>query len=165
MLIHTYALTKDLPAEADKQKEPDFNAYFENYKEMERLFLKWDEGFCGSRKFYKNKLKEYLYGKFRQGIVTDYNYMFVFPEVLDLYTPKFNCRLRYGSWLHIAGPMDAESFKRLVGDDKSLLGKWWRSKRLLSLYGKIVRVKLEERDKRSVTLYFDSIKFREVKSR
>lgn len=164
MLIHIYALAKDLPAENDKLKEPDFNAYFENYKELESLFRKWDDGFCGSRKFYKNKLREYLYGKIRQGIVTDYNYMFVFPEVLDVYTPKFYCRLRYGRWLHIAGPIDPESFKSLIGDDRSVVRKWWRSKRLLSLYGKIVRFKLEERDKRSVILYFDSIKFREVKS-
>ena len=135
----------------------DFKSSFETYRDIERLYRKWEAGMFGSRGYYRRKLYSLLVDSIGKGVVTDYNYVHLFPG--DLQRGRFHCRLEYGRWLTISGPVDSQSLARAAGKDPASLRSAWRSGRLVSIFGKIKKFRIEERP-RGVTLVLDVIRFR-----
>jgi hypothetical protein len=128
-----------------------------NYFLLRNAYVKWHEGLFGSRKFYERKLLSLLFGMIGQEITTGYDYMLVSPD--EIFDERVSCNLQTCRWLHIHGPLDAESAKDVVGSDDSALRKSWRSGMLVSVSGNLKRFKLD-RDARGdiIQVYFDKVR-------
>jgi hypothetical protein len=145
----------------ERENQFDFRSSFETYRDIERLYRKWEAGLFGSRGYYRRKLHSLLVDSIGKGVVTDYNYVQLFPEAL--HQGRFHCRLEYGSWLIVSGPVDSQSLARAAGEDPALAKSAWRSGRLLSIFGKIKKFRLEE-SPRGVTLVLDVVRFRGMRA-
>jgi hypothetical protein len=139
----------------------DASIAVKNYLELERLHVGWSEDFFGKGPYYRRVLYNYLVDKLGEEILTDYNYVLISPE--GIYRRRLRCKLSYGRWLYIIGDVDIESIKKIIGDDITVLKRWWRSRRLLAVQGRIrkFRVESDEWGKR-VVLYLDKIRVKEL---
>jgi hypothetical protein len=128
-----------------------------NYLELERLHAGWSEDFFGKGPYYRRVLYNYLVDKLGQEILTDYNYVLISPE--GIYRRRLRCKLSYGRWLHIIGDVEIESIKEIIRDDITVLKRWWRSRRLLAVQGRIRRFRIESDEwGKRVVLYLDKIR-------
>lgn len=135
----------------------------QNFLELQRLHAEWGEDVFGKGPYYRRVLYYYLVDKIGEEILTDYNYLLISPE--SIYRREIRCTLSYGRWLKIVGAIDVESVKRIIGDDIQALKRWWRSRRLLAIRGRIVRFHIadDEWGKR-VILYLKNIRLKELSS-
>lgn len=132
-----------------------------NYLELERLHMGWSEDFFGKGPYYRRVLYNYLVDKLGQEILTDYNYALISPE--SIYRRRVRCKLYHGKWLRIIGNIEIASIREIIGDDILALKRWWRSRRLLAVQGRIKRFRIvsDGRDKR-VVLFLDKIRLKEL---
>jgi hypothetical protein len=135
----------------------------QNFLELQRLHTEWGENVFGKGPYYRRVLYYYLVDKIGEEIMTDYNYLLISPE--SIYRREVRCTLSYGRWLEIVGVIDVESVKRIIGDDIQALKRWWRSRRLLAIRGRIVRFRIadDEWGKR-VILHLKNIRLEELSS-
>lgn len=111
-----------------------------NYYNLKKHYTKWHEGLWGSRTYNKHELEDFLKtlkGKF---ITTPREFMLLVPE--SLAEPRVICNFKTCRWLKIYGPLDRKSLDLLVKNNPSLLKNWWRSRKLLSIKGRIRKFRL-----------------------
>ncbi len=132
-----------------------------NYFNIRRYYLKWDQGFEGSKGYFKKNLYSFLVEMIGREITTDYDYI---PEFFD--RTSHESRFRSGEWLIITGTITGENIKEI----EAFRNKYGRNsqpgKGLFSISGKIKRFRLSDfSEKRRVYLYLDDmmIKNAEVK--
>jgi hypothetical protein len=133
-----------------------------NYFNIRRYYLKWDQGFEGSRGYFKKILYSYLVEMIGREIITDYDYI---PESYDRGTQE--SRFRSGEWLVVSGAVTGGNIKEI----EAFRNKYGRNsqpgKGLFSISGKIKRFRLSDfSEKRRVYLYLDDMKIKnaEVKA-
>ena len=133
----------------------------QNYLELERLHMGWSEDFFGKGPYYRRVLYNFLVDKLGQEILTDYNYALISPE--SIYRRQVRCKLYYGKWLRIIGNIEIESIREIIGDDITVLKRWWRSRRLLAVQGRIKRFRIvSDGSNKSVVLFLDRIRLKEL---
>jgi hypothetical protein len=113
----------------------DAVAGMENYRTMEKLFLKWSLGLRESRNSRKLELRDHLYGLLGKEIVTEDNFIIIMPgnkEEIEVV-----CNLMSGKWLHIHGIVDGESLKSVSGEKMTYVSRMWRSGSTVSVRGRI----------------------------
>ncbi len=159
LLAFSFALINLFATPLNSADNKDTSIAVKNYLELERLHVGWSEDFFGKGPYYRRVLYNYLVDKLGEEILTDYNYVLISPECI--YKRRLRCKLSYGKWLHIIGEVDIESIKGIIGNDITVLKRWWRSKRLLAVQGRIrkFRIESDEWGKR-VVLYLDKIRVR-----
>ena len=135
----------------------------QNFLELRRLHAEWGENVFGKGPYYRRVLYYYLVDKIGEEIMTDYTYLLISPE--SIYRREVRCTLSYGRWLEITGDIDVAGVKRIIGDDIQALKRWWRSRRLLAVRGRIVRFRIadDEWGKR-VILHLKNIRLEELSS-
>lgn len=139
----------------------DESVAVQNYLELERLHMGWSEDFFGKGPYYRRVLYNYLVDKLGQEILTDYNYVLISPE--SIYRRRIRCKLYYGKWLRIIGNIEIESIREIIGDDITALKRWWRSRRLLAVQGRIKRFRIvSDGSNKSVVLFLDKIRLKEL---
>ncbi len=111
-----------------------------NYYNLKKHYTRWHEGLWGSRTYNEHELEDFLKtlrGKF---IATPREFMLLVPESLE--KPRVICKFKTCRWLKIYGPLDRKSLEVLVKKNPSLLKNWWRSRKLLSIKGRIRKFRL-----------------------
>jgi hypothetical protein len=112
-----------------------------NFYELQKWFTKWNDGFFGSRHYYKGKLILYLRKLIGKEITTEHDFMLASPEgVID---KKMICIFPSYRWLYIHGDLDVESLKNVPGTDYPAMKGWWRSGVLVAVTGKLKKFKLD----------------------
>ena len=135
----------------------------QNFLELERLHAGWSEDVFGKGPYYRRVLYYYLVDKIGEEILTDYSYVLISPE--SIYRREVRCTLSYGRWLKIIGNIEVANIKNIIGDDIQVLKRWWRSGRLLSIQGRIVRFRIEDDEwGKSVILHLKNIRVKELRS-
>lgn len=140
------ALPSDAYAESDDSAR--FIALHEHY-------LNWRDGLFGSRGYHRRVLNDHLVGLLGKSVKTGYDYYLESPVKAD------NTRLRFvlfhGSWLYLDGKVSKESIREVVGDDPSILLSWWRSRKLLSVSGRIKRFRIDDWE-RKIYIILDDVR-------
>ncbi len=113
-----------------------------NFIELHDVYLKWRDGYFGSRSHYRNHLYFLLLDMMGHRIVTGYDYVLLSPELI--YERKLKFAFYNGDWLHIEGKVNMESVKKIIGDDSSLLMAWWRSGKLVSVSGVLKGYRIDD---------------------
>ena len=130
-----------------------------NFIELHSLYLKWSSGLFGSRKYYRQKMYMHLMSLLDQYIKTGYDYYLESPEAV------YDTRLRFvlfnGNWLYIEGNVNKESIKKITGDNPEMLLHWWRTRKLLSVSGKIRRYRIDDWD-RKIHVFLDDMSVHEL---
>lgn len=128
-----------------------------NFIELHDVYLKWRDGYFGSRSHYRNHLYFLLLDMMGHRIVTGYDYVLLSPELI--YERKLKFAFYNGDWLHIEGKVNMESVKKIIGDDSSLLMTWWRSGKLVSVSGVLKGYRIDDWAKK-VYVVMDDIQVR-----
>ncbi len=128
LFLHAYGAQTDENTYSDAHAEGT-----RNFIELHSLYLKWKDGFFGSRTHYRTQLYFMLLDMMGHRIVTGYDYVLESPELI--YQQKLRFAFYGDDWLHIEGRINKESIKKIIGDDSSLLLSWWRSGKLVSVSG------------------------------
>jgi len=136
------------PGAADKSAEGT-----RNFIELHDVYLKWRDGYFGSRSHYRNHLYFLLLDMMGHRIVTGYDYCLLSPELI--YEQKLRFAFYNGDWLHIEGKVNIESIKKIIGDDSSLLMTWWRSRKLVSVSGRLRDYRIDDWDKKVYVIMDD----------
>ncbi len=113
-----------------------------NFIELHDVYLKWRDGYFGSRSHYRNYLYFLLLDMMGHRIVTGYDYVLLSPELI--YERKLKFAFYNGDWLHIEGKVNMESVKKIIGDDSALLMAWWRSGKLVSVSGVLKGYRIDD---------------------
>ncbi len=133
-----------------------------NYLKLHDMFVKWQDGFFGSRKSSRRLLYMYLVDLIGQEIETGYNYYLVCDG--DLENKKVKSKFRDERWLNFHGPVDISELENIARKDPTILKKWWRSKVLVSVSGKIRKFRIgKDRSGDTIELYLTKIKVSPVK--
>lgn len=128
----------------------------DNYLKIRRYYLKWDQGFDGSRWYFRKVLYSFLVEMIGREIATDYDYI---PEYADEITHE--SRFRSGEWLVISGTADSENLKEIDAFRKQYGKNSQPGKGLFSISGRIKKFRLSEYSgKRRVYLYLDDMKIK-----
>ena len=131
-----------------------------NFIELHTLYLKWSSGLFGSRKYYRQKIYVHLMELLDKRIKTGYDYYLESPEAV------YDTRLRFvfynGNWLFIEGKVNKDSIKAITGDNPEMLLHWWRTRRLLSVSGKIRNYRIDDWD-RKIHVVLDDLSVHELR--
>lgn len=124
-----------------------------NFIELHNVYLKWRDGYFGSRSHYRNQLYFLLLDMMGHRIVTGYDYCLLSPELI--YEQKLRFAFYNGDWLHIEGKVNIDSIKKIIGDDSSLLMTWWRSQKLVSVSGRLRDYRIDDWGKKVYVIMDD----------
>ena len=114
--------------------EPLDEAY-NNYIKLKKLYIKWNYGLFKSTRYYRKYITTYLISIIGKEILTGYNYFLISPENID--NKQLICNLYKERWLQIKGNIKQDDLISVVKKDPTLLTKWWRSGKMLSVRGKL----------------------------
>ena len=128
--------------EKDSKKVESSSERTIRYHKLQNLYIKWNDGLFGSRKYYQNRLKEYLNNLFKKEIQTGFSYILLSPE--GAVDKKVHCKVQFGRWLQIYGELDVNSVNKVIGKNKDILRKWWRTNMLVSISGKVRKYRLDK---------------------
>ncbi len=147
------------PAERSGQESAG-EAYM-NYFNLKKLYIKWNTDVLKSER----RSKKYLY-KFLEKIIdrelsTGYDYVIISPE--GKFGKELRCNFLMEKWLIIRGEIPQETLSKIAEKNPGILTGWWRSKKLLSVRGKVTDFKVEYSDRPGevVILYLSGIKLKE----
>jgi hypothetical protein len=155
-------LTNSLYAESPgKTNSSTNNEAYENYINLKKLYLKWNSRLLKRNGSYKRYLNKYLESIIDKEILTDYNYVLISPE--GRYEKELICRFSLDNWLRIKGNIQQDIFAKIVEKNPGILTNWWRSRKLLSVYGRIKDFKHESSEQfgEIVILYLTDIKVKD----
>ena len=128
----------------------------ERFYTLRKKYLKWKDGFFGSRKVYERLLKNYLYSLYKKEIITEHDYIIVRKG--GVRGDSLSTTLYVTSWLEIEGPFDPKSYNKLIKKYPRIMGKWWRAPVFLSVRGKIKKWKLSHNKiNDTVILYLNKV--------
>ncbi len=160
---------RDIYAESLKESptgsptEPSDSAY-NNYINLKKLYLKWNTGLFRSSRYYKKYMIKYLISIYNKAILTDFDFVIISPE--GRYDKKLICNLYSSRWLQIRGDVKDSGLTDIIKKEPDLLTKWWRSEKLLSVYGVVRDFKLESDVYGNIVILFlKDIKIRESKTK
>ncbi|MBN2402633.1 MAG: hypothetical protein JXN64_09550 [Spirochaetes bacterium] len=137
-----------------------YNDAYETYINLKKLYIRWNRGLLKSKRSYKRFIYKYLVSSIGREILTDYDYVLISPE--GRYEKYLTCNMLLDKWLRIKGNIKNETLTKIVEKEPDLLLKWWRSKKLLSVYGRIKDFKLEsDKSGEIVILYLTDIQVKE----
>jgi hypothetical protein len=108
---------------------------YNNYITLRKLYFKWNKGLLKSKRHYKRVITKHLISIIGKEILTDYDYALISPE--GRYEKELSCNLLLGRWLQVKGDIQQETLIKIVEKKPELLTKWWRSKKLLSVSGRL----------------------------
>ncbi|HDP80624.1 MAG TPA: hypothetical protein ENN21_07265 [Spirochaetes bacterium] len=133
----------------------DTGDHYGTYAAIHSLFIKWDRGLFGSRRYYEKELYRKLLDSIGECVTTGADYFYRYEDK----GPRraMGCAFYFCDWLYISGDMDMESIKLLIEKDPALLKKWWRSTEMVSLTGRIKKFYLVKNVPRRVILVLDGI--------
>jgi hypothetical protein len=127
-----------------------------NYLNLRRYYIKWDQGFEGSKGYFKKILYSYLVEMIGRDITTDFDYI---PEYFDRNT--YESRFRSGEWLVITGTITGENIKEIDALRSKLGRNSQPGKGLFSISGRIKKFRLSDfSEKRRVYLHLDDMKIK-----
>ena len=112
----------------------------ENYYGLRRAYRLWHEGLFGSRKYNYYRLREYLDALRGKRIATPAEFHLLVPE--SVARPRVVCVFKTCRWLKIKGRLDRKALVPLIKKDPTLLKRWWRSRRLISVSGRLRKYRL-----------------------
>jgi hypothetical protein len=118
-------------------------------------YLNWRDGLFGSRGYHRRVLYDHLVGLLGKSVKTGYDYYLESPVKAD--DTRLRFVLFHGSWLFLDGKVSKESIREVVGDDPSILLSWWRSRKLLSVSGKIKRFRIDDWE-RKIFISLDDVR-------
>ncbi|MCX7678202.1 MAG: hypothetical protein N2316_03195 [Spirochaetes bacterium] len=124
-----------------------------NFLALHSVYIKWRDGFFGSRTHYRTQLYYMLLEMMGHRIVTGYDYVFESPELV--YQQKLRFAFYGDDWLHIEGKVNKESIKKIIGNDSNLLLSWWRSKKLVSVSGILRDYRIDDWQKKIYVILDD----------
>ncbi|HOP63654.1 MAG TPA: hypothetical protein PK358_03890 [Spirochaetota bacterium] len=126
----------------------------ENYLSIRRHYYKWDQGFEGSKGYFRKELYFYLIEMIGREIKTDYDFI---PEYADSATHR--SRLRSGRWLVITGIITADNYREIESYRKKYGRNSQPGKGLFSISGRIKKFRLSDYSgNREVYLYLDDMR-------
>jgi hypothetical protein len=129
-----------------------------NFRVLRDLHTDWKDGLFGSRPNARKNLHEFLVKLIRREIKTDHSFYMVSPE--SLYDSMVHSVFSDEKWLRLKGRVDAESLKKVIEKDPLVLKSWWRSRRLLSVTGRVKDFRIDDRDW-TVVLFLDRMRVEE----
>lgn len=118
-------------------------------------YLNWRDGLFGSRSYNRRVLNDHLVGLLGKSVKTGYDYYLESPVKAD--DTRLRFVLFHGSWLYLDGKVSKESIREAVGDDPSILLSWWRSRKLLSVSGRIKRFRIDDWE-RKIYIVLDDVR-------
>jgi len=131
-----------------------------NYLKLEKIYMHWNEPWFRKGGYYRQVMYDYLVDLIGKEIHTDHTFMLVSPE--SIYRQEVQCQVRSGRWLHIVGKFSIADIKKIIGDDIGLLKGWWRSRKMIAVYGKVRRFRIDETETRKeIVLYLETVHVRE----
>jgi hypothetical protein len=132
-----------------------------NYINLKKLYIRWNTGVLDSRSRSRKYINNYLEKIVDREILTDFSYVLISPE--GRYGKELQCNISLDKWLLINGIIPRELYSKIVEKNPEILTVWWRSTKLLSVQGKVLRFKIESSDKsgETVVLYLSDIKLKE----
>jgi hypothetical protein len=127
-----------------------------NLFRLQELYVKWNEGLFGSRRYYERKLWSFLVSLMGKEITTGHDFMLASPE--GIFDKRVVCIFPSYRWLYIHGELNEESAKSVAGGDYAALKGWWRSGKLVAVTGKIKIFKLDwDAQGDVIHLYLDKV--------
>jgi len=129
--------------------------HYGTFAAIHSLFIKWDRGLFGSRRYYEKELYRKLLDNIGECFTTGADYLYRYED--EGRRRAMGCRFYFCDWLYVTGDMDAESLKSIIEKDPALLKKWWRSTEMVSLTGRIKKFHLVKNVPRRVILVLDGI--------
>lgn len=127
-----------------------------NYFTLQKMYDKWDTGFFGSRKLYRNRLNRLLTDMIGKDIQTGGDYKISIPDVFE--KRYYSSDLYNYNWLQIHGPADDTSLKWFAEKGGDYIKEVERNKHLFFLSGRIRKFRITESDYgRTVHLYLESV--------
>ncbi|MBN2041423.1 MAG: hypothetical protein JW864_15385 [Spirochaetes bacterium] len=134
---------------------------YENYVNLKKLYLKWNTGLFKSTRYYKKYIANYLISIIGKEILTDSNYYLISPENIE--NKQLICSLYKDRWLQIKGNIKQDDLIGIVKKDPTLLTKWWRSGKMLSIRGVVRDFKLgTDKYGALIILYLKDVKIKEA---
>jgi hypothetical protein len=130
-----YAQTPDKPNSSSNTEA------YKNFINLKKLYLRWNEGLLKNKRSYRRFIYKYLISIVDKEILTDYDYVLISPE--GRYEKELTCKFLLEKWLRIKGDIKQETLAKIIEKNPGLLTNWWRSKKLLSVQGKVKDFKLE----------------------
>ncbi len=122
------------------------------------LYQKWDDGYFGSRNVHKNKLKEFLWKMVGKEFETSHDFMYITTGGLK--SKEILCKFSNLKWLKLFGVFNQNKLKEFIKKDPLLHSKWWRTKKLVSIKGKIKKFWLgRDPGGRIITMKLENILF------
>jgi hypothetical protein len=128
-----------------------------NYFTLQEMYDKWDTGFFGSRKLYRNRLHRLLNDMIGTDIQTGRDYKISIPDVFE--KRYYSSDLYNYKWLQIHGPADDESLKWFAEKGGDFIKEVERNKYLFFLSGRIRKFRITESEYgRTVHLYLEYVR-------
>ncbi len=112
----------------------------ENYYRLKKAYTLWHEGLFGSRKYNEYELLDLLESLRGKQITTPAEFILLVPESIT--RPQVTCRFKTCRWLKLKGEIDGEALQPFLKRDPELLRKWWRTRKLFSITGRIKKFRL-----------------------
>ena len=132
------------------------NKAFENYIDLKKFYLEWNNGLPGSGNYHKRKIREFLISIIGKEILTEYNFTLETTGVPS--EMRLVCGFSLDKWLQIKGKINTETIKNISNYAASRVEKSWALKKLLSVKGRIKNFKLGSGSRCTlITLYLDDI--------
>ena len=130
-------LLSEVPAEKKDEKQI---SPVERFLYLRYIYLNWSKGLYGSRKAYEHELREYCRTLLYKKIRTEKDYILVSPG--SLVKGEVVTKFKFSRWLVLTGPVDRKSLGALIKKDSGQVKRWWRTRRFLSLSGRVVWFRL-----------------------
>ena len=128
-----------------------------NYLELKKMYYKWDSGFFGSRKLYRNRLYRLLTDMIGTDIQTGADFRIEIPELFE--KQYYSSDLYNENWLHIHGPAADANIKEIKEKGNDYIKEVERNKYLFFLSGRIEKFRIIETEYgRDIHLYLESVK-------
>ncbi|MFH0977234.1 MAG: hypothetical protein V1874_15750 [Spirochaetota bacterium] len=136
---------------------------YNNYIILRKHYIKWNQGLLKNKRHYRRVVTKYLISIIDKEILTDYEYVLVSPE--EKYEKELHCNLVFGRWLQVKGDIQQDTFIKIVEKKPELLAKWVRSKKLISVSGRLKDFSLDSYKLGEViTIHLKDIKVKEIEN-
>ncbi|MBN1500207.1 MAG: hypothetical protein JW982_08630 [Spirochaetes bacterium] len=122
------------------------------FNDLHNLYIQWNDGFFGSKHFYRMLINEKLYKSIKSDIKTTDDYLWMNMD------EEFRCVFRFSDWLIIRTILTEEQYK-ILHKENNHYRTWYRSDELFGIEGTIHNYSLDESvDREKVTLYLKNVR-------
>ena len=148
--------------EPDKSNSGTESVAYKNYENLKSLYQKWNKSIIKNKQVYRQLAGKYLAGIRDEDVFTDYDYFFIAPEAV--YGKRIVCYFILDEWLRIKGNVALESLAAILGEKPEVLTKWWRSRKLVSMQGRLEKFELEtdQNGEEIIVLHMEDFKLKGI---